>query len=286
MSTSFVAFLNMHGIACASDTDMTLYSLSQQEPVALAVNSYSPIPWDSIINSYLRQGEIAKHVVFGDYARDFSSYLSTIKINPAWKKLTEDDGNIIFLGFGTNDVFPSVVYIQVHLDDEASKLTCDFNTERGIDHNNETDFYTLTHFENTQSVIYGISDVARTKLIEKQSALVNIFKQRILDAVKGTKFEEEVQKKLSEYDATTTIAELTHYQSGVNLERIDMALDSFNVEDLVKVAEDFVDAKVQLDHLKSGGKGELPRTKELAVITRTEGVVYIKHCLYGLQFFE
>ena len=61
-----------------------------------------------------------------------------------------------------------------------------------------------------------------------------------------------------------------------------MALDSFNIEDLVKVAEDFVDAKVQLDHLKSGGRGELPHTKELAVITRTEGVVYIKHCLFGL----
>ena len=282
MKTSFVAFLNKHGIACASDTDMTLYTLSRQEPVALAVNSYSPIPWDSIINACLRQGEIAKHEIFGDYARDFSNYLSTVKINPAWKNLTEDDGNIIFLGFGTDDVFPSAVDIQVHLDDEASKLICDFNIERGIDHDNETDFYTLTHFENMQPIIYGISDVARSKLIEKQSALIDIFKQRILNAVKGTRFEENIQKKLSEYDATTTIAKITYRQSDFQLEQIGTALDSFNVEDLVKVAEDFVDAKVQLDHLKSGGKGELPHTKELAVITRTEGVVYIKHCLFGL----
>ena len=43
MKTSFVAFLNKRGIACASDTDMTLYALSRQEPGALAVNSYSPI---------------------------------------------------------------------------------------------------------------------------------------------------------------------------------------------------------------------------------------------------
>jgi hypothetical protein len=94
MKTSFVAFLNKHGIACASDTDMTLYALSRQEPIALAVNSYSPIPWDSIINAYVRQGEIAKHEIFGDYARDFSNYLSTVKINPDWKNLTEDDGKI------------------------------------------------------------------------------------------------------------------------------------------------------------------------------------------------
>ena len=51
MKTSFVAFLNKRGIACASDTDMTLYALSRQEPVALAVNSYSPIPCDSSINA-------------------------------------------------------------------------------------------------------------------------------------------------------------------------------------------------------------------------------------------
>lgn len=274
MKTSFVAFLNKHGIACASDTDMTLYALSRQEPVALAVNSYSPIPWDSIINAYVRQGEIAKHEIFGDYARDFSNYLSTVKINPAWKNLTEDDGNIIFLGFGTDDVFPSAVDIQVHLDDEASKLICDFIIERGIDHDNETDFYTLTHFENMQPIIYGISDAARSKLIEKQSALIDIFKQRVLNAVKGTRFEENIQKKLLEYDATTTIAKITYRQSDFQLEQIGTALDSFNVEDLVKVAEDFVDAKVQLDHLKSGGKGELPHTKELAVITRTEGIVY------------
>ena len=282
MKTSFVAFLNKRGIACASDTDMTLYALSRQEPVALAVNSYSPIPWDSIINAYQRQGEIAQHEIFGDYARDFSSYLSTVKINPTWKNLTEDDGNIIFLGFGTDDVFPSAVVIQVHLDNEATKLICDFNIERSIDHDNVTDFYTLTHFENTQPIIKGISDVARTKLIEKQSALIDIFKQRVLDAVKGTKYEENIQKKLSEYDATTTFAEITYRQSDDQLNRIETALDSFNIEDLVKVAEDFIDAKVQLDHLKSGGKGELPHTKELAVITRTEGIVYIKHCLFGL----
>ena len=282
MKTSFVAFLNKHGIACASDTDMTLYALSRQEPVALAVNSYSPIPWDSIINAYLRQGEINKHKVFGDYACDFACYLSKVKINPAWKNLTEDDGKIIFLGFGSDDVFPSAVVIQVHLGDEGSILVCDVNVERGIDHDHETGFYTLTHFENTQPIMCGISDVARSKLIEKQSALIDIFKQRIMDAVKGTKYENNIQKKLSEYDATTSIAEITHRQSDEQSNRIDTALDSFNIEDLVKVAEDFVDAKVQLDHLKSGGKGELPHTKELAVITRTEGVVYIKHCLFAL----
>lgn len=282
MKTSFVAFLNKRGIACASDTDMTLYTLSRQEPVALAVNSYSPIPWDAIINTYLKQGEIAKHETFGDYARDFSDYLSTVKINPEWKKLTDDDGKILFLGFGSDDVFPSAVDIQVQLDGEATKLVCKFIRERGIDHYNETDFYTLTRFETILPITHGVNDVARLKLTVKQDALINILKQRILDAVKGTKYEDNIQKKLSEYDAFISFTDISSDQSNEQLNRINTALDSFNVEDLVKIAEDFVDAKVQLDHLKSGGKGELPHTKELAVITRTEGIVYIKHCILGL----
>lgn len=282
MNTSFVAFLNKEGIACASDTDMTLYALSRQEPVALAVNSYSPIPWDSIINAYLKQGDIAKHETFGDYARDFCNYLCAAEVDPAWNKMTEDDKNIVFLGFGADDVFPSAVDIMVRIDEETGKLVCDFNIERGIDHDNETDFFTLSHFEKTQPVMYGISHAAHHKLIDKQVELFEVFKNRIMEAVKETKFEENVRKSLSKYDAEDRFKEHTLRQSYKQLDRINTAIDSFNIEDLVKVAEDFVDAKVQLDHLKSGGKGELPHTKELAVITRTEGVVYIKHCLFGL----
>ena len=89
-----------------------------------------------------------------------------------------------------------------------------------------------------------------------------------------------VQEVIAEYDSYS-FEDVTRELSGQQMQRVDTAIDSFNIEDLVKVAEDFVDAKVQIDHLKNGGKGELPHTKELAVITRTEGVVWIKHCLYG-----
>ena len=284
MKTSFVAFLNKHGIACASDTDMTLYALSRQEPVALAVNSYSPIPWDAIINAYLQKGDIPLHEKFSDYAQDFANYLSTLKCQSSWKELTEDEQNIIFLGFGTDDVFPWAVDTMVHYDAKEHHLTCDFPIARGIDHQNATDFYTLSHFDNTQTIIYGITDAARKKLIDEHTQLFEIYKQRIKEKVKDTRFEEVVLRTLEEYDPEMEFAAKTFGWSDKQLGRIHTALDFFNMEDLVKVAENFVDAKVQLDHLKDGGKGELHYTKELAVITRTEGLVWIKHCLYGNLF--
>ena len=281
MKTSFVAFLNNRGIACASDTDMTLYALSRQEPIALAVNSYSPIPWDFIINSYLRKGDIQIHELFSDYARDFASYLSTVDTKPSWKYLSSDEQNIIFLGYGSDDVFPSAVDITVKYDEKTKKLSCNFDTDRSITHHNRADYFMLSHFENTQPVMYGIVESARQKLIEKQNTLVETFEERIMEAVKGTEFEETVQKEIAEYKSSYNFEDDTRNYSGHQMSRVEIAIDSFNIEDLVKVAEDFVDAKVQIDHLKNGGKGELPHTKELAVITRTEGVVWIKHCLYG-----
>lgn len=282
MNTSFVAFMNKRGIACASDTDMTLYSLSKREPVAVAVNSYSPIPWDKIINAYLRKGDIALHENFTDYARDFADFLLTVEGNGKWTHLSDDDSNIIFLGYGTEDIFPSAVDIMVRNDDTEQKLKCDFNIEFSISHEYESNFFTLSHFVNMESVFFGSNAQIREKLIDKQVECFKKYKQRVAEAFKGTRYEQAVGEFISEYDERqeyTNHLELTvlnHQQS------LFTAIDSFNIEDMVKVAEMIVDSNDQFIHLKNGGKGVLRSTKELAVITRVEGVVWIKHCLYGV----
>jgi len=282
MNTSFVAFMNKRGIACASDTDMTLYALSKREPVAVAVNSYSPIPWDTIINAYLRRGDIALHENFTDYAHDFADFLLTVEGNGKWEQLSEDDSNIIFLGYGTEDIFPSGVDIKVRYDSTERKLKCDFNSEFSISHEDDSNFFILSPFENLQSVFLGCNTQIREKLIEKQAECFKNYKQRVADAFKGTRYEQTVNEFISQYDERQEYANQLRHMVGVYQRQLFMAIESFDIEDLVKVAEMFVDSNDQLIHLKNGGKGVLKSTKELAVITRVEGVVWIKHSLYGL----
>lgn len=282
MNTSFVAFMNKRGIACASDTDMTLYALSKREPVAVAVNSYSPIPWDTIINAYLRRGDIALHENFTDYAHDFADFLLTVEGNGKWEQLSEDDSNIIFLGYGTEDIFPSGVDIKVRYDSTERKLKCDFNSEFSISHEDDSNFFILSPFENLQSVFLGCNTQIREKLIEKQAECFKNYKQRVADAFKGTRYEQTVNEFISQYDERQEYANQLRHMVGVHQRQLFMAIESFDIEDLVKVAEMFVDSNDQLIHLKNGGKGVLKSTKELAVITRVEGVVWIKHSLYGL----
>jgi len=282
MNTSFVAFMNKRGIACASDTDMTLYALSKREPVAVAVNSYSPIPWDTIINAYLRRGDIALHENFTDYAHDFADFLLTVEGNGKWEQLSEDDSNIIFLGYGTEDIFPSGVDIKVRYDSTERKLKCDFNSEFSISHEDDSNFFILSPFENLQSVFLGCNTQIREKLIEKQAECFKNYKQRVADAFKGTRYEQTVNEFISQYDERQEYANQLRHMVGVYQRQLFMAIESFDIEDLVKVAEMFVDSNDQLIHLKNGGKGVLKSTKELAVITRVEGVVWIKHSLYGV----
>ena len=282
MNTSFAAFMNKKGIACASDTDMTLYALSKREPVTLAVNSYSPIPWDSIINAYLRRGDIALHENFTDYARDFADFLLTVEGNSKWGHLSEDDSNIIFLGYGSEDIFPSGVDIMIRYDDTEQKLKCDFNCEFSISHDVDSNFFTLSHFENVESVFFGCSTQIQEKLIEKQVDCFKNYKQRVAEAFKGTQYEQAVNEFISAYDERKEFSRQLGQMVGVHQKHLFMAIESFDIEDLVKVAEMFVDSNDQLTHLKEGGKGILRSTKELAVITRVEGVVWIKHSLYGV----
>ena len=52
--------------------------------------------------------------------------------------------------------------------------------------------------------------------------------------------------------------------------------------EMVTSAESLVNANVRLNHLKNGGKGLVGQTREIAVLTRTEGFTWIKHSLFAI----
>ena len=95
--TSFLAFFNTAGIACASSQDKTIYSLSKEEPIALAVNPGSMIPWETIINKYRSMGEPAHRDTVEAYALDFEAFLKNQPVEAKWNNLSTQDANIIFM---------------------------------------------------------------------------------------------------------------------------------------------------------------------------------------------
>ena len=120
----------MSGIACASDSDHTIYQLSSKIPLAIAVNSYSPIPWDTIVNSYKRLGEPEEKENFEDYAKDFESFISTLPVSEDYSDLSMDDSNIIIMGYGKEDLFSkrgsSDFFCDQSVCKHAIKFSCHF----------------------------------------------------------------------------------------------------------------------------------------------------------------
>ena len=91
-----------------------------------------------------------------------------------------------------------------------------------------------------------------------------------------------VNKKLEAFDMEERVSETLNSATFEVLDLVDIGLDSFSIEDLVTAAETLVDAEVRLKHLLSQGKEHPHATKEIAVITRTEGVTWLKHSLFAL----
>ena len=78
--TSFIALANSAGIACSSDTDHTIFQLSKIEPLAIAVNPSSPIPWDDIVDLIKSNGSFASKEDF-DQLSPIIDALTTIMAN-------------------------------------------------------------------------------------------------------------------------------------------------------------------------------------------------------------
>ena len=280
---SFLAIYNQSGIACASDTDNTIYRLSKEEPVAIAICPYSPIPWESIITQYLRKGEPEHHKTLEEYARDFEAFFQQFPADKAWNKLGINELNLIFLGYGQDEIYPSVCNIQIEVDEETEKMKLGERHTTQIDINEESAFCRIGNWDRLDPVLHGSTRHVREYAIEKQLECFEIYKQRLVEKFQGTKYEEYVNKSLENFNAIAILPyENVEKASSRILHEVNIGIDTFSMEEMVTSAESLVNANVRLNHLKNGGKGLVGQTREIAVLTRAEGFTWIKHSLFAI----
>lgn len=282
METIFIALSNMSGIACASDRDHTLYQLSKKVPLALAVSPTSPIPWDSIIEQYKRAGGPEEKKKFSDYASHFLEFLSTIPVDESWKFQFKSDHEAIFMGYGKEDMFPCIYDLDLKVNPDSKRLEKDFHDYKKLSHDHNAAFFLLGDFEEVLTLLCGTTMHTEGMLLENYSKQYEIYKERVIEKFKDTEYSSYVQKKFEENDILDIVLDNMNAATNKILSQVYEGLDSFSIEDLVTAAETLVNAEVRLKHLASMGKEHPHSTKEIAVITRTEGVTWLKHSLFAL----
>lgn len=282
MSTTCILISNMSGIACASDSDHTIYQLSSKIPLAIAVNSYSPIPWDTIVNSYKRLGEPEEKENFEDYAKDFESFISTLPVSEDYSDLSMDDSNIIIMGYGKEDLFPQIYDTCISLANGKFMFDSERTQFSKVSHKEYAHINLLGNFDDVYTLMWGATPDVNDMLLENYVKTFNIYKERVLNRFKGTEFESYVTKKFEPYDAKEEFMVKIYEATEKTYDSVLEGIETFSVEDMVMAAETIVNAEVRLGHLSSGCKKPLNATREIAVITRAEGLTWIKHSLYAI----
>jgi len=282
MGTSFIAFLNKAGIACASDSDHTIYRLSKKEPIAVAVNPHSRIPWDKIINDYIGLGEPKHHSSLSDYLDDFKEFVRGVKIEDSLK-VSANKSKFVFMGYGSDDIFPSVQVscLDFRIDEEKPMW---FPTLAQVKISNNRPAF-IEKFGNFDSIA-PLFDGANIKTIqfykERQIEYFDKFKAQIAKKVKETEFEDDVKEKLDAFNTQNEMISCADSSSQKMVREIYRGIDTFSIEDMVIATENLINANNRLNHLRSGCKEPAGYTKEIAVITRVEGLTWIKHSLFAI----
>lgn len=282
MKASFLLFANMGGIVCGSWSDLTIFQLSKKEPVALAVSPTSPIPWLNIIEKYRRKGEPQHHNKFELYAKDFNAYLSTVTANPEWRNLNPDKLRLIFMGYGTNDIYPTVYETYVGLNEESMTLQIEKETGNRITHKDKVYWSYIGNFNQMEIIFQGATTPMNQFIITNVQALYDEYVARVKAKFSGTKYEQMVDERIAKFDVHSQAQNLVMDASRKMHKRLQIGVDAFSIEDLVNVVETIINANIRLSHLQSSGKESMEQVREIAVITRAEGLTWIRHSLFAL----
>ena len=277
-----IALTNMSGIACASDRDHTIYQLSKRVPFAVAVNPDSPIPWYSIIEQFQLSGEPEESEEFSDYVTHFVSFLSNHFAEKSWSDLPADDTNVFFMGYGKEDLFPSVYDTVLKVNPENGQFEATQVGYNKISHQVCTAINHLCDIDSVSTLLFGVTNQTREALLPIYTKLFESYKDRVKKHFADTEFTSYVTQELGSYNIEDSYYQTFYNAYGEVTSRTSMGLNTFSVEDLVTAVETLVNAEVRLKHLLSKGKEYPHLTKEIAVITRIEGLTWLKHSLFAL----
>ena len=277
-----IALTNMSGIACASDRDHTIYQLSKRVPFAVAVNPDSPIPWYSIIEQYQLSGEPEESEEFSYYATHFIAFLSNHFAEKSWSDLPADDTNVFFMGYGKEDLFPSVYDTVLRVNSENGQFEATQVVYNKISHQERIAINHLCDIDSVSPLLFGATNNVKEIAFDKLIQQYEIYKERVNEHFKDTEYADFVNKNLEAFDVEESADNLVNSASDNISADVSMGLNSFSIEDLVSAAETLVNAEVCLKHLLSQGKEYSHATKEIAVITHTEGVTWLKHSVFAL----
>ena len=264
--------MNMHGAVMAADKDQTIFRYSDKVPFALMTDPKSKLPWADIwnefrINTNLQECNLDK----------LEKYLK--KKLPEYKDVFSRE--IVFcVYYKLEEIFPITHNMEIRMVNNKVEVKRDASS-CNISPNNEISYVNwLGDFSHMGTMlgdsIIETGDVAKEVFKE----LVVKFKANAFAAAKEGIDKSKLELLLDDAEFGFLLDNLLDISQRKLKGKLDTAINSYHIEDMVRMSEKLVDAEAQLQHLQEPQK-PLTVTREIAIMTLAEGFKWIKHSLYG-----
>ena len=189
---------------------------------------------------------------------------------------------IVFVGYGNKDIYPSIltVYVSGAFDGRLRYHFASEDESDRIDHDNSATIIPFAQADVMLTLMKGIHPNLRRMVEEKHEASLQKAKEKILSTLKEAHCPRKIMAQVNELDLSDVQQEyedaLDEFIQDEFVDGIVDAVNYFNIEDMVNMAESLVSVTNLQRHISSSEES-VGGPIDVAVITRSEGFMWVKH---------
>lgn len=265
------AVSNVKGCVFASDRPGAILPFPGGIPGALALGSKDPAAadqWLPFIQSFLDVGLTDRKGQFLDYSLAFCDFIRDREL------MTPDiEADVVLQGYGEDEMFPSVARFTLGKGLLPISQTTTFHP-----HGAQSSYQVVGDGEDILTLIRGVASEDEAWYAEEMRRTARKLKKRMLAKAMETGDADAVRtvKKIRIADVVDRFtARLSTAVTNGALTPFQIAVESFNMDDLIAMAEQLVDVSGTMQHFREGKSG-YALTRTIGIVTRAEGFVWIK----------
>ena len=265
-----LCMMNMQGAVMAADKDQTIFRYSDKVPFALMTDPNSILPWADIWNEFRVSSDLSE-----SYLEPFEEYLKSVLP----KYATDIRETAFCVYFEPDNIFVAVNECVIKIENNIATINI-ADSSYHISSQDKCHVNWLGDLSHMGTIL-GDSFIETASIAESLfPKAISEFRENVAKSAKNEadkiKIEDRISDILYKIELKPTLSrterDLQH--------NLNTAINSYHIEDMVRVSENLIDSEAQLQHLQHPDL-PLTATKEIATMTLAEGFRWIKHSLYG-----
>ena len=191
------------------------------------------------------------------------------------------DTELVFMGYGSDDIYPSLLSMRISgVIDRRLRYYIDEEGAEAITNSNSASICPFAQTDVMMSLMKGMSNQMYRHVDDCKVSAILGTKQKMMDVMKEAGATEKMLQTVDDIDLTEVAdnfdKSLNDFIHDKYVDGIFDAVDSFSIEEMANMAESLISVTNLQRHISSTEES-VGGPVDVAVITRSEGFVWVKH---------